>query len=190
MMKQDFHFPSFLKKLSRGPAVILPKDAGAIIAYSGIGKESAVVEAGAGSGFLTAYLGRIAKKVVSYEKDERWVAVVKENVKKLGLENVEVKHGDIFNGIEEKDVDLVVLDLPEAEKAVAHAFSSLKKGGMVVGYLPHTEQVKSFVDECTKHTNDIFTTEIIAREYEVRDRGTRPSHFGLMHTAYLVFAKK
>jgi len=55
-------FPDILMKLKRGPQVILPKDAGMIIAISGIGKESVCVDAGAGSGWLAVTLGNIAKK--------------------------------------------------------------------------------------------------------------------------------
>jgi tRNA (adenine57-N1/adenine58-N1)-methyltransferase len=71
MKKPEFHFPKLLKKSKRGgPAVVLPKDAGLVIGYTGIGKNSKVVELGSGSGFMSMYLGNICKLVVSYEKRE------------------------------------------------------------------------------------------------------------------------
>ena len=58
-----------LKRLKRGPAVTLPKDAGMIIAYTSIGKESRVIELGSGSGFLTAQFANIVKEVVSSKNE-------------------------------------------------------------------------------------------------------------------------
>jgi len=57
---------------------------------------------------------------------------------------------------------------------------------------PHlqSEQAKALHLECQKQFAGVFTMECIMREFEVRDFGFRPAHFGLMHTAYLVFARK
>jgi len=104
---------------------------------------------------------------------------------------VEIRQKDVFEGIEEKDVDLVTLDLADAEKAVPHAAGALKQGGVLVGYLPHVEQVKRFVDACNASgLKDVFTLEAMVRQYLVREQGIRPENTGLWHTAYLVFAKK
>ncbi|HNT61195.1 MAG TPA: hypothetical protein PKJ97_04430, partial [Candidatus Bilamarchaeaceae archaeon] len=91
---------------------------------------------------------------------------------------------------EERDVDLVTLDMPGAEQALASAHAALKEGGYCVGYLPNVEQAKAFFLEAQKSFREVFMLEGIVREYEVRDFGVRPSHIGLMHTAYLVFARK
>ncbi len=190
-MELKFHFPQILKKLKRGPAIIQPKDIGLIVGYTGIGKESVCVDAGAGSGFLTIALANICKKVYSYERKPEFYELAEKNVERTGLENVELKNRDIFEGIDEKEADLVTLDLPEAEKAVAHAHSALKKDGWCVGYLPNVEQAKTFYIECHRNGfSEIFMLEGIVREYEVREYGVRPAHIGLVHTAYLVFARK
>lgn len=191
MKKPEFHFPSIFKKLKRGgPAIILPKDSGAIISYANITRDSIVVEAGAGTGFLTVALAQVAKEVVSYENDERFADLAEENIKRVGLNNVKIKRADITLGIEEKDVDAVVLDMRDATKAVAHAHNALKKDGYCVGYLPNIEQAKEFYLECVKSFIDVFMIESIVRDYEVRDFGVRPKHWGLTHSAYLVFARK
>ncbi|NYZ60415.1 methyltransferase domain-containing protein, partial [Candidatus Micrarchaeota archaeon] len=75
--------------------------------------DSLVVDAGAGTGFNAIMLGRIAKKVVSYERREEFAELAKENIKSLGLKNVKIKNADIMGGIEEKDLDLITLDMPE-----------------------------------------------------------------------------
>jgi tRNA (adenine57-N1/adenine58-N1)-methyltransferase catalytic subunit len=46
-----------LRKLKRGPQVVLPKDIGMILGFTGVGKTSKVVDAGAGSGWLAISLG-------------------------------------------------------------------------------------------------------------------------------------
>ena len=66
--KPNFHFPPLLMKLKRGgPAITQPKDAGLIIGYTGLGKNSKVLELGSGTGFMTVQLANIAKEVVSYD---------------------------------------------------------------------------------------------------------------------------
>jgi len=191
MNKPDFHFPKTLKKLKRGgPAVTLPKDAGLVIAYSGIGKDSKVIELGTGTGFMTVQMANIAKEVITYEKRKEFAELAAENIKKAGIKNVTFKEADVLEGFDEKDADLVFCDIAEAEKIVENAHSALKKDGMFAAHCLNMEQAKVLVLELEKKFNDVFMTECIVRDYTVRDFGTRPKNFGLMHSAYLVFATK
>jgi len=193
MQKPEFHFPPILKKLKRGgPAVTLPKDAGLIIAYTGIGKDSKVIELGSGTGFMTVQLANIAKEVVSYEKRDEFFELAKDNAKKAGLTNVEFRHRDVFEGIDEKDGawDLVFCDVPGAEKTVEMAHKALKKEGFLAAHCLHAEQAKALHMAAEQVFGEVFTIEGIVREYEAREKGFRPKHFGLSHTAYLVFARK
>jgi len=186
------HFPDILRRLKRGPQVMLPKDIGLILAFTGVGRKSLVVDAGAGSGWLAVALGNVAKKVVAYERREDFAQLAEDNVKRSGLQRyVKIKRKDIFEGIEEKELDLVTLDMADSEKVLVHAYAALKVGGMVVGYLPHAEQVQRFVKAAREAGfKDDFTLECIIREMLVREQGFRPDTTGLWHTAYLVFAKK
>ena len=187
----DIKFPPILKGMKRGPAVIIPKDIGMVISYTGLGKKSKVVEAGAGSGFATILLGNIAKSVVSYERNKEFAELVKKNVEKAALKNVKVKTADILDGIKEKEVDLVLLDMPESHKGVGLAHAALVKGGHLVGYLPNLEQAKEFFLAAEEAKfSEVYMLECIVREYDVRIYGVRPKHIGLAHTAYLVFAQK
>jgi len=191
MNKPDFHFPATLKKLKRGgPAVTLPKDAGLVIAYSGIGKDSKVVELGTGSGFMTIQLANIANEVITYEKRKEFAELASANIKKAGLKNVVLKEADVLNGFDDKDADLVFCDIAEAEKTVENSYSALKKDGTFAAHCLNVEQAKVLFLELEKHFGDVFMTECIVRDYNVRDFGTRPKNFGLMHSAYLVFARK
>jgi len=189
----DFRFPPLLRKLKRGgPAVTLHKDAGIVIGYTGIGKDSRVVELGSGSGFMTVQLANIAKSVVTYEKREEFHELAKSNVERAGLKNVEFKFRDVFSGIDEKDgsQDLVFMDIPDPDKMVDEAYAALKKGGYMASHCLQSEQAKALHLAAEKRFSETFTLECMVREYEAREFGFRPRHFGMVYSAYLVFARK
>lgn len=191
MKKPDFHFPPLLKRCRRGgPAVTHPKDAGMVVGYTGIGKNSSVVELGSGSGFMTIQLANIVGKVVTYEKRKEFRELAMHNVEKAGLDNVEFKLRDVFDGIDERDVDLIFCDIAEPEKIADMMHGALKEGGFVAAHCLNIEQAKALHLALEGKFKKVFTVDCTVREYDVRDFGTRPKHFGLMHTAYLVFAKK
>ncbi len=179
------------RKLKRGPQVILPKDIGIIITFSGIDKNSICVDAGTGSGWLAVSLARVAKAVYSYDMRDDFIAIAEKNRQILGLDNLVLKKGDVLDRIDEKDVDMIALDMPSSDKALPNAKKALAPGGRVVGYLPHMEQVKAFVKKLNSlKFEDIYTVEVNVRDMLVREEGIRPSTKGIWHTAYLVFAKK
>lgn len=186
------HFPEILKKCKRGPQVILPKDIGVILAYSGVGKNSVAVDAGAGSGWLAISLANVAKKVTSYEWRPEFAELAEKNAKRAGVsDSLEIKRANVLDGISETEVDLITLDLADSDKAVAHAHAALRVGGMLFGYLPHIEQARRFFEACeAAGFEQPSMTECIMRDYLVRAAGVRPENTGLTHTAYLVFAKK
>ncbi|MCX6770533.1 MAG: methyltransferase domain-containing protein [Candidatus Micrarchaeota archaeon] len=186
------HFPEILKRCKRGPQVVLPKDIGVILAYSGVGKNSVVVDAGAGSGWLAISLANVAKKVTSYEWREEFAELAEKNAKRAGVEGtLTIKRANVLEGIEEREVDLVTLDLADSDKAVAHAHAALRAGGMVFGYLPHVEQARRFFEACeAAGFGQPQMTEAMVRDYLVRASGVRPENTGLTHTAYIVYAMK
>jgi len=92
--------PVFLdhyKRIKRGAQIITLKDIGAIIAHTGINKVSVVLDAGSGSGALACFMGMIAKKVISYDKDNRSLEIARGNVELLGIKNIIVNEGDIYD---------------------------------------------------------------------------------------------
>jgi tRNA A58 N-methylase Trm61 len=191
--KPDFHLPPSLKKLKRGgPAITLPNDAGCIIAYTGLGKDSRVIELGSGSGYMTVQMALIAKEVVSYEKRNEFQELAQSNIERAGLDNVEFKSRDVLEGIDEDDGswDLVFCDIAEADQIVGPAHKALKRNGYLAAHCLHAEQAKALHLAAEAVFSEVFTIESIVREYEAREYGFRPKHFGLLHTAYLVFARK
>lgn len=186
-----FIYPKAYRKLKRGPQVILPKDIGIILAYSGIDRNSVCVDAGTGSGWLALTLARFCKHVYSYDTRDDFIAIAEKNRIIWNLDNITFVRKDITKRLEQKNVDLVTLDLPSSERALKNAMKALRPGGTVVGYLPHVEQVKKFVETLNKlKFSDAYTLEVNVRDMLVREEGTRPSTKGIWHTAYLVFARK
>ncbi len=187
--------PSFVdayRKIRRMPQIIPLKDVAAIVAETGIGKESVVVDAGSGSGALALFLANIAKKVVSYEIREDFAAVAKENVSLLQLKNITIKNKNVYEGIDEKNADVVTLDLPEPWKAIEPAAKALKTGGFIVSYSPTIPQVADFIAAAAKNKNfqHARTIEIIQREWEFNERVIRPKSQPIGHSGFLAFLRK
>ncbi len=179
----------FLKKAKRGPQVILPKDAALIISETGINKDWKVVDAGSGSGFLALILGNLGCKVYTYEIREDFYKLAKENIKRSGLKNIKIFNKDIIKGITQKKVDLVTLDMKNPEKAIKHAFSSLKQKGFLVVYSMHIEQVQDVLRELEKYKFSVRVMENIQREWQTVKGFTRPKTH-LAHTGFLIIARK
>ncbi len=183
--------PRFYRNLKRGPQIILPKDIGIIISHSNINKDSVCVDAGTGSGWLAVSLARICKEVYSYEIRQDFIRIAERNKAIADVSNLTIKNQNVLKGITERDVDLVVLDMPDSDKAVRYAYKALANKKIIVGYLPHMEQAKKFVKKLERYKFDkIYTLEVIMRDILIRDRGTRPSTKGVWHTAYLTFGEK
>ncbi|MBI3033737.1 methyltransferase domain-containing protein [Candidatus Woesearchaeota archaeon] len=185
-------FSDLYRKIRRGPQIVPLKDIAAIIAATGIGRESVVVDAGSGSGALACFLANIVKEVYTYEIRPDFFAIALQNVKELGLGNVKVKNKDAYAGFDEKNVDLVTLDLAEPWKAVGAAADCLNVGGFLASYSPTTPQVTDFVSAVSKEPRlmSLKTIEIIEREWEANDRKVRPKSAAIGHSGFLSFARK
>ena len=185
----------YILKMRRATQIIYPKDIGLILLYSGIGPGWKVVEAGTGSGALTivlAYYVRPDGHVYTYEVRENFQKLAMKNIRKAGLEKyVTFKLKDISEGIDEKNVDAVILDMATPWLVVPHAYEALKEGGSFVSYSPTIEQVQKTVSTLLKSGfYDITTMECFTRRILVREGRTRPETSMIAHTGYITFAKK
>ena len=92
-----------------------------------------VLEAGLGSGALSMTLLRAGAGVTGYELRPDFAARAVANVTGFlgagALERYLVEVRDVYEGIAEKGLDRVVLDLPEPWRAVKHAAEALRPGG-------------------------------------------------------------
>lgn len=182
-------FDDLYSRIKRGPQIIMRKDVGAIIAETGVGKKSKVVDCGVGSGALSCALGNIVKEVIGYEINKNFAKIAVGNVKMLGLKNVTIKNKDCLK-MNEKDVDLITVDLPEPAIILKKAAKSLKNGGRLVAYLPSMTQVISFVKKVKGDFTYIRTMELIKRKWTIKGRIARPETKMLGHTGFLVFIRK
>ncbi len=187
--------PSFIdnyKKIKRAPQIITRKDAAMIIAETGINKNSKVVDAGTGSGALALFLANICKEVTTYEIRKDFIKIAEKNKELLNLKNLKIKNKDIYKGIDEKNIDLITLDLPEPWKAIEPAKKALKTGGFIVSYSPTIPQTMDFVNAINKDKNliQLKTIELIQREWEIQDRKVRPITTQTVHTGFLSFIRR
>jgi len=185
-------FSDEFRKIKRIPQIIPLKDIGIIIAETGIGKQSKVVDAGTGSGAIACFLGHIVKEVVSYDIKKEHVDIAKKNVKMLGLKNVKIKNKNIYREVDENDADLFVLDVPEPWNAIGSADKALRVGGYLISYSPTIPQVMDFVNTISNNPKFIIikTIEVNERAWDVYGRKVRPKSTSIGHSGFLTFIRK
>lgn len=178
------------KKLKRGPAVVIPKDIGFVISTTGLDKNSIVLDAGTGCGFSAILFSLVIKKVYTYEKNPEFFKISKQNIESLGIKNIDLKQGDVYEKIDEKDIDLIFLDLPEPWNALSNCYDSLKSGSFLVCYLPTTIQVSDLINRFEDKFILMKVSELLEREWYFEGKKARPKSQMLGHTAFLVIARK
>jgi tRNA (adenine57-N1/adenine58-N1)-methyltransferase len=193
--------PTFAEQVTgrvRQAQPIYPKDLGAILVGADIHPGARVLEAGTGTGALTLALLRAVGpegRVVSYEQREDFLEAARRGITETLGElpaNLELKLGDVYLGVEEHDMDRVMLDLPEPWQAVPAAKQALRPGGIVFSHCPNVSQVQRFLD-CLREVRgfgmlEVF--EVLQRGWTVRGRSMRPSHRMVAHTGFLCFARR
>jgi len=185
----------YIMKSSRNTQIIYPKDAALIVMFSGIGPGSRVVESGTGTGSLTTalahYVGSTGK-VYTYELRSEFQKNAAKNLERSKLiNNVEMKSGDVTLGIEERDVDAVILDLAVPWLVVPHAYEALRPSGILVSFSPTIDQVVK-TTEALRENNFVFieTIECMMRAMQVERGKTRPQTLMTGHTGYITHARK
>ncbi|MEM2915754.1 MAG: methyltransferase domain-containing protein [Candidatus Woesearchaeota archaeon] len=188
----DADFTDDLRHIKRLPQTMSAKDMGIIVSATGINKDSFVIDAGTGSGALACYLAHICKKVVSYEILDKHIEIAKQNQKFLGLNNLVIKKGSVYEKIPEKNADVLVLDVPEPWKAIKTAENALRIGGHLVVYAIQATQMLNFANELIKNKRFLLikNCELIERTWKAEGQILRPSTAPFGHTGFLVFARK
>ena len=185
----------YIFKSTRGTQIIYPKDIAFIILFGNILPGSRIVEAGTGTGALTTALASYVKplgRVYSYEIRSKFLDIARKNLERAGvLEYVELKNKDITQGIDEADVDAVVLDMATPWLVVPHAYKALKGSGSFISFSPTIDQVVKTVEELKANNfADIETIECLIRRIRAERGKTRPETLMTGHTGYLTFARK
>jgi len=187
----------YVLEMPRETQVIYPKDLGNILILADVFPGATVVEAGLGSGALTAALLRSvgqAGKVITYEVREQVVERAMRNVQVLvpAPFNHTLVRGDIYRGIKERDVDRIVLDVPEPWHVVPWAAEALAMGGILLSFLPTVLQVHQLAQALTSDSRFqlIETVEVLLRPWSVSARSVRPAHRMVAHTGFITTARR
>ncbi|HEY4376347.1 MAG TPA: tRNA (adenine-N1)-methyltransferase [Acidimicrobiales bacterium] len=184
----------FVLKMPRGAQVIYPKDLGPILMLADIFPGARVLESGVGSGALSMTLLRAGAHVTGYELRADFAARARKNVDAfLGPELTEhyaIEERDCYDGIDEQDLDRVVLDLPEPWQVVAHAEKALRPGGIIVAYTPTIIQAVQFRETLAESQFELAETiEVLNRGWNIDPPSVRPDHRMVAHTGFLTHAR-
>jgi len=197
MTVEDF----ILKKLRRCTSIIHPKDLATLLIRGDVFPGARVLEAGIGSGSASIILLRHIGPgglLISYETRERFL--------QQALENIDLAHSmfgnpgsdhravsaDVYSGIEEENLDLILLDVPEPHRVVPHACSSLRPGGILMSWLPTVTQVYILARELAedRQWSPVETREVVERNWETNENAMRPYHRMVGHTGFFIRARK
>jgi tRNA (adenine57-N1/adenine58-N1)-methyltransferase len=184
----------FVLKMPRGAQVIYPKDLGPMLMLADIFPGAQVLESGVGSGALSMTLVRAGAVVHGYELRQDFANRATRNVgtflgpDALARYSVEVR--DAYEGIDEVDLDRVVLDLPEPWHVVKHAARAMHVGGVLVAYTPQITQAVQLRDELTgQGFGMVDTIEVLNRGWHIEGQSVRPDHRMVAHTGFLTSAR-
>lgn len=182
-----------VSEFERGPQVILPKDAARIIRLCDMKAGDTVLEAGVGSGWMSAAILHSIMpggRLVSYDISDRSISVAEKNLKGFGFTGYEIRKGDVRSaGIDER-FSSVVLDMPAPWEALPNISSVLVPGGHLCAYVPTFNQVERTVLAMKEGFFEIGAMESIERDLSVKEGATRPAYNGLMHTGFIIHGRK
>jgi tRNA (adenine57-N1/adenine58-N1)-methyltransferase len=187
----------YVLQMPRGAQVIYPKDLAIICFFADIGPGHTVIEAGLGSGALTLALLRAVGptgRVVSYENREEFARRARRNIEaRLGPDlPLTVRQQDVYAGLEERDVDRVLLDLPEPWRLVEPAATALRAGGLFCAYLPTLPQAQRTHETLAAHPTFalVETFETLLRPWHIAGLSVRPAHRMVAHTGFITLARR
>ena len=139
-----------------------------IVVAAGPGQFRRLVDLGAGTGRMLTLLGPRAEQAVGLDLSQQMLNIARRNAAQAGLENVELRHGDIFDTrLPDASADLVVVHqvlhyLGDPAAAVREAARVVAADGrlIIVDFAPHKHE---FLREQHQHRRLGFSDEEMAR---------------------------
>ncbi|MFA5796961.1 MAG: methyltransferase domain-containing protein [Candidatus Woesearchaeota archaeon] len=188
----EANFIDSYKGLRKFAQTIPLKDLGFILAETGINKDSIIVDAGAGSGASAIFFARYAKHVYTYDINDKSLEQTKTNIAYYDIKNITLEKKDIYENIPLKDVDMMLIDVPEPWRAIESINKSLKVGGFVVIYCPQITQAHEFINNLVQKGNYLHlkTVEMIERDWKIEGTIVRPKSLSNIHSAFLTIMRR
>ena len=185
----------YVLEMPRGAQVIYPKDIGPILVLADVFPGARILESGVGSGALTTALLRAigpTGHVTGYEIRDDFAQRAVSNVHGFLGDDIplDVHVRDVYEGIDEQNLDRIVLDLPEPWRVVKHALQALRPGGILLAYLPTILQVGRLREELANAPFAMVETlEVLQRGWHVEGQSIRPDHRMVAHTGFLTHGR-
>ena len=189
-------FAQLIPNLPRRAQVIYPKDIALILLWGDIGPGMHVLEAGTGPGALTMALLRAVGAggtVTSCEIRPEFIDMARANVAQFygAAPNWTVVECDARAGLPRRDLDRIVLDLPEPWAVLDAAAAALRPGGVLVVYLPTVLQVKQVTDQApAAGFAAVQVMESLLRPWYARGLSIRPEHRMVAHTGFVIVCRR
>jgi tRNA (adenine57-N1/adenine58-N1)-methyltransferase len=190
----------FTLSMTRGAAVVYPKDAAQILAMADIGPGARVLEAGAGSGALSCWLLRAVGEtglVVSYERRADFADIARGNVERYfgaphpswELRVAELGGEDVIG---DEPFDRAVLDMLAPWDCVETVARALLAGGVLACYVATVTQLSTTVESIRGHGgfDEPAAWETLIRDWHADGLAVRPEHRMVGHTGFVVTARR
>lgn len=191
----------FTLSMTRGAAVVYPKDAAQILAMADIWPGARILEAGAGSGALSCWLLRAAGPgglLVSYERRADFADIARANVTRFfgaPPPHWDLRVGEFGPGeaaTAEEPFDRVVLDMLAPWECVGAAARALLPGGVLACYVATVTQLSRAVEAVREHGgfDEPSAWESLTRGWHADGLAVRPDHRMVGHTGFVVTARR
>jgi tRNA (adenine57-N1/adenine58-N1)-methyltransferase len=199
---EEFHVfrPSYaeLVPLFERPAEpIFAKDAGLILTRGDIRPGQTVIEIGVGCGALSMALIRgvgPTGRLVTYEIRADFAEEARRNISRYEGEAPawSIKIRDASTGLDEHDVDRVVIDVPDIVSVLGAAADALCDGGILIAFAPTVLQVRDLHLAAVASGVLAFaeTFEVLERSWHVDATSVRPDHRMVAHTGFITVMRR
>ena len=178
--------------IERGPQIIIPKDIAWISYRLGVSASKHIVEVGGGSGALTLALAQLLAptgKLSVFEQSKKHLRILNKNLNRSPWKDSVVLINEEFTPDTPTLIcDALFFDTPQPWNFIPWAKKSLIPGGLLMAYLPTTNQVLEFIN----HLDDwqeIELVENIQRDWKADKSALRPKNVSLGHTGFIVNAR-